>query len=60
MLVTGVPVLGLPLKYSNGPSALYNTVGRQRTRDTVRYVARMRILSGNMPCGRLADHERSE
>lgn len=60
MLVTGVPVLGLLLKCSNGPSALYNTVGRQRNRDTVRCVARMRILSGNMACGRLADRERSE
>lgn len=34
---------------------LYNTVEGRGTRDTARCVARMRILSGNVPCGRLAD-----
>lgn len=54
--------LCLPFESTNAclsTYSLYNTVEGRGTRDTARCVARMRILSGNLPCGRLAD-QRSE
>lgn len=43
------------LRVDRCPSTMYITVEGRGTRDTPRCVARMRILSGNVLCGRPAD-----